>query len=250
MKTILKTSVVLSLFLMVSFSSFAQNTESDSDYRKVKNEISFELLQVINGAYLFTYERHVWKNFSASLSLGYKGKEGLVNISGIDREQIKTKDLFYTGYMIIPEIRYYINGTSKHDYNLSGFYVGLYFKYSDFTSDLNGTYIDDSGDNYNLAFDANLSISSIGLMIGYKLQLTKRLNLDFLIAGPGSGSYKFEIKNTQDLPEEFYEDLNQALEDYSLLDIINSDFRFSQAYKRTSFSSVSFRYGIALGYTF
>lgn len=250
MKTILKTSVVLSVFLMLSQSTFAQNTENDSDYRKVKNEISFELLQVINGAYLISYERQVWKNFSASLSLGYKGKEGLLNISGIDRERLQTGDLFYTGHMIIPEIRYYVNGTSKHDYNLSGFYVGLYYKYSDYTSDLNGTYIDNNGVNYTIAFDADLSISSIGLMIGYKLQISKRFNIDFLFAGPGSGSYKFEIKNTQDLPEEFYEDLNQALEDYSLLDIINSDFRFSQAYNRTSFSSVSFRYGIALGYTF
>lgn len=250
MKATSKFIVFSVLFLMISYSSFGQKSESDSDYRKVKNEFSFELLQVINGAYLFSYERQVWKNFSASLSLGYKGKEGLLNLSGIDREQLKTNDLFYTGYMIIPEVRYYVNGTSKHDHNLSGFYVGLYFKYSDYTSDLNGTYIDDAGINYNLAFDADLSVSSVGFMVGYKLPLAKGFNIDFLIAGPGSGSYKFDLTNTQDLPDEFYEDLNQALEDYNLLDIINSDFRFSQANNRTSFSALSFRYGISLGYTF
>lgn len=250
MKTILKISLALSLLLLISYSSYGQNSESESDYRKVKNEISFELLQVINGVYLFSYERHVWKNFSASLNVGYKGKEGLINFSGIDRDQLKTGDLFYTGYIIAPEIKYYVNGTSKHDYNLAGFYVGLYFKYSEFTSDLNGTYIDDSGVPYTLAFDADLSISSVGLMIGYKLQISKRFNIDFLIAGPGSGSYKFELKNTQSLPDEFFEDLNEALENYNLLDIINSDFRFSQVYNKSAFSSVSFRYGISLGFTF
>lgn len=252
MKNISKLSALLLVFLMISNTTLGQELEPESDYRKVKNQFSFELLQIINGAYLISYERTVWKNFSASLGLGYKGKEGLINVSGLDNDQIKTGDLYYTGFMIIPEIRYYVKGTSKHDYNLTGFYVGLYYKYSDYSSDLNGTYIDidDNNTEYTLAFDADLSVSSVGLMVGYKLQITKRFNIDFLIAGPGSGSYKFEIKNTEDLPESFYEDLNEALEEYSLLDIINSDFRFSEANNRTSFSAMSFRYGIALGYTF
>ena len=249
MKTTTKLSLLLILFLSFSV-SFGQEMGSDSSARKVKNEFSFELLQIINGVYQLRYERTIWKNFTGSLGFGYKGKDGLVRFSGIDTEQIKTGDLFYTGFMVIPEIRYYVNGTSKIDNNLTGFFIGLYYKYSDYTSDLNGTYIDSEGVNYNLAFDADMSISSVGLMIGYKLAITKRLNLDFIIAGPGSASYKFNLKNTEDLPDEFYEDLNQALEDYGLLDLINSDFRFSNTDTRSDFSTIAFRYGIALGYTF
>ena len=253
----MKNAIIFPLLLMVFLSStlsFGQevnnNTSSDDSVRNIKNEFSFELLQLINGVYQLSYERQIWKNFSGSLGFGYKGKEGLVRFSGIDTEKIKTGDLYYTGFMVIPEIRYYVNGTSKIDNNLTGFFIGLYYKYSDYTSDLNGTYIDSEGVNYNLAFDADMSISSVGLMIGYKLAITKRLNLDFIIAGPGSASYKFNLKNTEDLPDEFYEDLNQALEDYGLLDLINSDFRFSNTDTRSDFSTIAFRYGIALGYTF
>ena len=48
----------------------------------------------------------------------------------------------------------------------------------------------------------------------------------------------------------FYENLNDALEEYSILDFINGDFRFSNIDSRSKFSAFSFRYGIALGYTF
>lgn len=249
MKNIIKLSALLLLMFSVTL-SFGQELENDSDKREIKNEISLEVLQIINGVYQISYERHIWDNFSAALAFGIKGKEGLVAFSGIDTDKIKTNELFYTGYMIAPEIRYYISGTSKFNKNLNGFYVGLYFKYSSFTSDLKGRYTDSNDIDYDIEFKADLDISSVGLMIGYKLQITKRFNIDFLIAGPGSGSYSFNLNNKKDLPDEFYEDLNDALEEYSVLDFINSDFRFSQVDNRSNFSAISFRYGIAVGYTF
>jgi hypothetical protein len=247
MKNTFKPSFFLILFL-ISVNSFSQKKESQSETKLVKNEISFEVLQLINGVYQLSYERYIWNNFTASISLGYKGKEGLIKLSGIDTDQIKTGEVYYTGYQIAPEIRYYLKSTSKN--NLDGFYLGLYLKYSDYTSSLSGTYIDDSGVNYNLKFDMGMDITSVGFMVGYKLPITKRLNIDFLIAGPGSGHYDVFIKNEADLPDEFYEDLNEALEEYNLLDFINSDFRFSDVNNKSKFSAFSFRYGIAVGYTF
>lgn len=243
-----KTLSILGLLLLLTTISFAQEDDSKTQDKTIKNEVSFEILNIINGVYQFSYERYLGKNFSAALAIGYKGKEGLVGISGINNEKLQTGDLFYTGYQIAPEVRYYIGKTSLN--NLNGFYVGAYLKYHNYTSDITGNYISDDGTNYNLAFEAKFNITSVGLMIGYKLPITKRLNIDFLIAGPGSGNYNFKIKNRTDLPEEFYDDLNSALEDYSLLDFINSDFRFSQVDNRSKFSALSFRYGIAIGYTF
>jgi hypothetical protein len=243
-----KTAFILGILLLLTTSSFSQEEKNNTQDRIVKNEVSLEILNVINGVYQFSYERYLGKNFAVALALGYKGKKGLVGISGIDSDKLKTGDLFYTGFQIAPEIRYYISKTSTN--NLNGFYVGAYLKYHNYKSDLTGTYISNNQTNYNLAFEAKFNITSVGLMIGYKLPITKRLNIDFLIAGPGSGSYKFSFKNKTDLPDEFYEDLNEALEDYSLLDFINSDFRFSQVDSTSKFSAVSFRYGIALGFTF
>lgn len=247
MKKMYKSFILLVVFL-ISTLSFAQEIETQSEKRLVKNEISLEVLQLINGVYQLSYERYIWNNFTGALAVGYKGKEGIIKLSGIDSEQIKTGDVFYTGFQIAPEIRYYLKNTSSN--NLNGFYLGLYLKYSDYKSSLSGTYINDAGVNYDLEFDMQMDITSVGLMIGYKLPITKRLNIDFLIAGPGSGSYNFKIKNKKDLPDEFYEDLNTALEEHNLLDIINSDFRFSNVNNKSKFSAFSFRYGIAVGYTF
>ena len=249
MKATTKNLLIL-FILLLSISSFGQDLEDSKNIREVKNEFSFELLQIVNGVYQFTYERHVWNNFSAVLGVGIKGKEGLVNLSGIDREQIKTGDIYYTGFHIAPEIRYYINGTNKFDQKLNGFYLGLYYKYSSYTSELTGRYIDSNNVNYDIAFDMDLDISSVGLLIGYKLAITKRFNIDFMIAGPGSGSYDFKLTNKRDLPDEFYDDLNEALEEYDLLDFINGDFRFSNVNNKSNFNAFSFRYGIAIGYTF
>ena len=56
-------------------------------------------------------------------------------------------------------------------------------------------------------------------MVGYKLPLSEKFSIDFLIAGPGYGFYNFSIVNEQDLPEEFYEDFNEALEKYLIFDL-------------------------------
>ncbi|HLV40169.1 DUF3575 domain-containing protein [Xanthomarina sp.] len=239
--------LVLTLVLISSM-VYSQKIEYANQENPVKNEVSFEILQVLNGVYQLSYERHLWDNFSGALALGYKGKEGIVKLSGIDTDQLKTDEVFYTGYQIAPEIRYYLKSTSKN--NLDGFYFGAYLKYSNYKSNLSGSYIDDNGINYALEFDMKLDITSVGLMLGYKLAVTKHLNIDFMIAGPGSGNYNFEIDNKKDLPDEFYRDLNKALENYSILDFINSDFRFSQVDDKSKFTAFSFRYGIAVGYTF
>jgi hypothetical protein len=90
----------------------------------------------------------------------------------------------------------------------------------------------------------------MGLAIGYKLSINKRWNLDFIIAGPGAGRHKYTLKNNVSLPDQFYEDLADALEKYSLLDYINSDFRFDVENARTKFTIPAFRYAFAVGYTF
>jgi hypothetical protein len=87
-------------------------------------------------------------------------------------------------------------------------------------------------------------------MVGYKLPVGKHFYVDFLIAGPGSGSYKFKLDNRIPPPDGFYDALNEALEDYSFLDFINSDFQFNDNKLRSNFSALSFRYGISVGYAF
>ncbi|MHA7944324.1 DUF3575 domain-containing protein [Formosa sp. 3Alg 14/1] len=236
---------ILLLFVVTLGYSQKGNPDFNTNY---KNEVSLELPQLINGVYQLSYERYIWNNFTATLGLAYKGKEGLVKISGLDGNKVKTDEIFYTGYQIVPEVRYYLRQTSKK--MLTGFYLGAYFKYSMYKSQVEGTYNNSSNQLYDFEFDTSVSIASAGLMVGYKLPISKHFTIDFMIAGPGSGHYKFKFKNEKDLPNEFYDDFNEALENYSILDFINSDFRLSEVNRRSQFSAFSFRYGIALGYTF
>jgi hypothetical protein len=234
------------VFSFLSLPIFAQD---NLENKQEKNQINFYATDIINGLYTFSYERAVGKHISVNLGLGRKGKDGLITLSGIDRAQLKTNELTYSGFKIVPEFRYYLN-ESLDGAMLSGFYFGAYLKYSDFKSDLIGTFIDSQDVSYNLAYEANINVTSIGLMVGYKLPIKKHFYIDFLIAGPGSGSYNFDLRTTETPPDEFYDVLNDALDEYSIFDIINSDFRFRDNSLRSKFSVLSFRYGISVGYSF
>ena len=90
----LLTSIFLLTFFAVSFQSYAQIDDEYSNLTTNKNEFSLELLQLINGVYQISYERSFFNDFSASLALGYKGKEGLIGFSGIDKPKLTTGDVF------------------------------------------------------------------------------------------------------------------------------------------------------------
>ena len=235
-------------FLIILFTVSIVNGQELDEITESKNEIGIELSDLIDGSLQLKYERLLGKHFSVSLGLAYKGDNGLISLSGLDTEKIKTGEITYSGLKIIPELRYYINKTGRYD--MDGFYVGAYLKYSNFQSDLNGTYINDALESFIIEFDADINVTSIGFMVGYKLPVSKRLTIDFLIAGPGSGSYKFSFVNKKDLPDEFYEDFNMALEQYSLFDFLDGDFRFKDTHNKSKFNMFSFRYGISLGYSF
>ena len=239
-------ALLFSLMLMVfSVSILAQESESKTH----KNQINLELTDLPTAFFAFGYERVIGKHLSVDLGIGFKSNDGLIKFSGIDTDRIKSSDLTYSGYKVIPELRYYLN-ESINGAMLSGFYFGAYLKYSGFKSDLDGVYIDSQDVLHDFKYKGTISVTSIGLMVGYKLPVAKRFYIDFLIAGPGSGSYIFKLDNVIPPPDEFYDDLNKALENYSVLDLINSDFQFRDNKLRSRFDALSFRYGISLGYAF
>jgi len=241
MKKLLSTVIILCSVLNI-------NGQELKDSKETKNEIGIEISDLLDGALQLKYERLLGEHISVSLGVGYKGENGLISLSGLDTEKIKTNDITYSGLKLIPEVRYYLNKNGK--YGMDGFYFGAYLKYSNYQSDLVGTYINDALESFPIKFDADIKVTSIGLMVGYKLPISKKLSIDFLIAGPGTGFYKFSFVNKKDLPDEFYEDFNKALENYSLFDLLNGDFRFEAANKNSKFNLLSFRYGISLGYSF
>ena len=240
-------NVFILITLIIAQFSFGQ--ELDADEKTRANEVGLELLGLIDGQALITYERSFGKHWSGLIGGGPIAEEGLIDISGIDREKIETGNINYSGYKALIEGRYYINEFINK--RALGFYVGLYAKFSGYNSDLTGTYINSEGDNFNFLFDTDLKVRSLGFMIGYKLALSKRFAIDFLIAGPGTGNYNISFQNKSDeLPDEFFEDFNDALENFNIFDLIDGDFDFNRNKQRSEFSTVSFRYAVSLKFNF
>lgn len=248
MKKISVAFLMLFMCLLVSANKTEPTTTEVKDTIRRQNEISLVITDLIDGSYQFRYERKLGKHLSIGLGVAYKTKDGLVGISGIDRERIQTGDIEYSGFKLVPDVRYYLNKTQQ--YELDGFYFGAYMKYFDFSSNINGNYTSIYEKDYVIDINADMNILSMGLMVGYKLAISKRFNIDFLIFGPGASRQSYSLENKEPLPDEFYDDLNQSLENLSLYDFVNSDFRFNFKKSRSSFTTASFRYGLTVGYTF
>lgn len=240
MKTYLATVLLLLALIPVS-------GQEQTDALLRNNEAKFMFTDAINGSILLGYERAFGKHIGVNLLVGYKGKNGLLRLSGLDTDLIKTDDLTYSGTRIIPEFRYYLKERTSGMAN--GFYFGAYLSFNFYQSDFKGIYTNENG-SFDFLYDAKVNTTSLGLMIGYKLPLGKRFSLDFLIAGPGAGSYRAKLSEVVPAPDEFWFDLNEALELYSLADLINADFEFTPSNRRDSLLLPSFRYGITLGYSF
>lgn len=216
--------------------------------KEEKNGVGVMVSDFINGAFLLNYERALGKHISVGLYAGYKGKKGIIAFSGLDTDQFKTGDITYSGTKFIPEVRYYL--TEKGNKMLTGFYLGSYLKFINYKSDLGGTFINGAGESFEVLSEGKIGVIAGGMMVGYKLDLGKSFSIDFLIAGPGVGNYNFKLNNVIPPPDEFYDALNEALEEYSILDFINADFEFKDNKRSSSLVRPEFRYGITLGYSF
>ncbi len=221
--------------------------QQTTDEKIRNNDVGLTATDLINGSYLLTYERAIGKHVGLRMAVGYKGKEGLINLSGIDRPQLKTSDLTYSGLKLIPEFRYYLN--EKENGMTRGFYFGAYLRYVSYKSDITGTFINSQGESFVIAYDGKINVFSAGLMVGYKLKVSERFGIDFLIAGPGAGRYGFKLENRIPPPDEFYDELNEALKNHSIFDLINADFKFNDNKLKEDLTLPVFRYGIGVTYS-
>lgn len=247
----IRKTLLLVFVTLITFCGIAQETDSVKiikDKPERLNEISWVLTDIIDGSYMLRYERSLNQSFSVGFSFGYKGEDGLIKISGIDGEKIKTGGITYSGIKMLTEFRYYIKKTKLDA--LSGFYVGTYFKMAEYNSDLFGKYFDINDKTYGIDIGADVQILSLGTTVGYKFAFNDRLHLDLIFAGPGFGWHKYEVNSRLDLPDSFYENLSNELNKYSIFELVPADFDFNFRRSKTEFKTVSFRYGISIGFTF
>ena len=180
------------------------------------------------------------------MSIGYKYSSGIFDVSELSFERFDTDEFDLTGIKLIPEIRWY---TQKSHTGLTGFYVGAYFRYQDRSGDIGGTYTSLEDEVSRILIEADLDTSNIGVEIGYKLELKNGFFLDFIIAGPGLSFNNLELREIEPVPDAFYDDLNETLRDWGIIDLLDPDFRI-EGNQRTYFPMLAFRYGFKIGYSF
>ncbi|WP_109300955.1 DUF3575 domain-containing protein [Aquimarina sp. AU474] len=211
-----------------------------------KNHIGIDPFSPIFGTFQIQYERSIVDKLSVSLTTSYKWSSGLFEIPGIRFGSFSTRDFSFEGFKVVPEFRYYVQNTES---GLFGFYIGIYAKYQDSTGDIDGEYTDSDDIEFPIRMDAKIQTIATGFQAGYKLRVKRRFFIDFLIFGPGISYSEFELVEKEPVPQAFYDDLSEALEEYGFFDVINANFNIN-ANQKTNITLPAFRYGFKLGYAF
>ncbi|TAG12991.1 MAG: DUF3575 domain-containing protein [Sphingobacteriia bacterium] len=184
------------------------------------NIIKMNLASLAARNYHFTYERHIFKSISFSISYRTMSK-GPIPFQAQFEEAINSNEINFSKFeigntAITPELRIYLSlGKMK------GFYLAPYMRFATFDLSAPIKYTSNLGSK-EAVFNGKVTSTSGGLMIGYQFQLLKKLVLDFQIIGAHYGTSKGDL--------DFAATLNN-FEQQSLRDNINKieaePFRFT-----------------------
>jgi len=94
--------------LFLSFLIFTfLNTKAENDTISTVNEISVVVSDFVDAGIHLRYERKLNNQFTLCFGAAYKGENGLINISGLNTDRVKTSNIAFSGFKFISELRYY-----------------------------------------------------------------------------------------------------------------------------------------------
>lgn len=255
--TILKKLIfyLISFFLLIDpvKSQDLSTKENKAEVKKIKfpNIVKINTLAIPFNNLSLSYERGIIPRLSAGIGFGYKYAGTEPKIFSVNNSKINADLEKIQGFSITPDLRYYIR-TCDPSY-LDGFYAGLYFRYTGYTSAANFIYEpDDSGTEYYTS-DIRLNEYGLGLQLGYQLILWERFSIDLLFFGPRFSNYHFDYEFNQPPSEEFLDDLSEHMDE--VIDRFGFDYNVEVKqegeFKASStFSFANTRFGISLGFAF
>lgn len=253
-----KPITLIILLLLMPFLFIGQTEDAQlekylkrSEGVKYPNIIKVNSLAIALNNVSVSYERAIIPRLSFLLSAGYKYRGGNLNLFTVNGTEIEANVGSITGYSFTPEIRYYLKTCEPS--LLEGFYAGLYFRYTNYGTDVDFGYFPEG----SLAqfYDANISLSEVGggLQLGYQLMLWERLSIDFMFFGPRWSNYNIVYEFDQNVSEEFLNDLSDYINE--VIDRFGFDYEVElkqSGEKRASntFSFANVRFGIGIGFAF
>lgn len=254
-----KLSLLIIGFLFFAGISNAQDQDKELEkylrksegYYKYPNVIKINTLAIAFSNVSVTYERGIAPRLSFLLSAGYKysGREPKVFV--VDGSTIDAKLDKITGYSFAPELRYYLKTCEQRF--LEGFYVGLYGRYTHYSSGAEFDYFPEG--QLQEFYTSNMVLTEVGagIQLGYQLVLWQRLNIDFMFFGPRFSNINIVYEFDKNVSQEFLNDLSAYINE--VIDRFGLDYdvelkQSGESRTSTSFSFANMRFGISFGFAF
>lgn len=218
------------LVLLIGLGGFSLNAQEQT------NVIKTNILGPIAGQYQLAYERALTSNFSAQLSAGYLG--GKSNGSSLINGAEYSYDSQRTGFIVIPEVRWYPFGEAPR-----GLFLGGFGRFRQANNNLTDSGTGTTGIDQNLSRDRKVTTIGGGAVVGFQWISKGGFSLDLFI---GSAYKSRSTDTTYELAA-----LNEASDnkDYDSV----GDELFNQKYldfKLDDRAGWGVRFGFHLGYAF
>lgn len=251
---ILKKYLLIILVLLLSMPVISQSGLDSTGMEPALSDPVYKNTIKLNGAAIIfhtvslLYERDLKKNWSVLLGSGYRWGGDIPKVFGLGHVVVTSSTRGLRGYSISPELRYYFNYCECGGPR-TGFYAGLYGRYTRFYGDLHFNVWD--GTKYmDVGAAGNLREFGVGLQLGYQFVFKKRFVVDLMFAGPRRSQLKMDLE----LESEFIENVIPVIEDeinkrleWFGKDPISLDMHPEVSHK---FGFTNFRYSVAIGYRF
>lgn len=246
--------VILSLFLMVPVVSQDLDNE-DNNVDKVvierPNIVKINTLALPFSNISLSYERGIKPRLSAGIGVGYKYGGTEPKLLSANNSTISVDIDKITGYSITPEVRYYLRSCDPG--KLDGFYAGVYFRYTHYSSDVKFDYMPENGPVEHYNPETALNEYGVGIQLGYQMLLWDKFSIDLILVGPRYSSYHFGYQFNQEPSDEFLDDLSGYLNE--VVDRFGFDYdvdvnQEGEGKASNSFSFLNTRFGISLGFAF
>ena len=250
----------LIIFSILSFFIIEPVFSQDSDIKKNKhkkedikypNIIKINSLALIFSNIALVYERGIIPRLSAGIGVGYKYTGAAPKMFTVNKSVISASIDKIQGYSITPGVKYYLKSCEPK--LLEGFYGGLYFRYTHYSSAIEFGYFPANNTAEYYRSDITLNEYGVGIQLGYQLMLWERFSIDFLFFGPRFSSYYLGYEFNQTPSQEFFNNLSEHINE--IVDRFGFDYNVNikkegNANASTSFSFLNTRFGLSLGFAF
>jgi len=217
-----------------------------------KNVIKFNPTPLIwNGNnYTLSYERYLWKNQTACISVGYLAMPQLFPDNIRDLIEITSREKY--GINLCLEYRFYLSKRNARPVP-DGIYLAPFASYYGYKFKNGFDIIPLAADSGGM-IKGTYYVFNVGVELGYQFVFWKRLTLDFVLIGPAVSYYggKTEISGALDVDQ--VSEINQAIYEklqsrFPMLSNLFVDHTFQNNGKLKMFS-VGFRYLVQIGFHF